>query len=99
MLPDHVDVSPETLSALAFRYGADTADVARLPETGIFNAIYRLGDGAILRIPRNHPKFVAAACHEAIAVPAARATGVVTPRLLEYDDSLELLPVPYTVYE
>lgn len=98
-LPDHVDVSPNTLAAIAARHGLDATDVERLPETGIFNAIYRLGDGAILRIPRNHPKFVAAARHEAVAVPAARAAGVLTPRLIAFDDSLELLPIPYTVYE
>jgi aminoglycoside phosphotransferase (APT) family kinase protein len=99
MLPDHVDIGPETLCAIASRHGIDAADVECLPETGIFNAIYRLGDGAILRIPRIHPKFVAAARCEAVAVPAARAAGVVTPRLIASDDSLELLPVPYTVYE
>ncbi len=55
MLPDHVDIGPETLCAIASRHGIDAADVECLPETGIFNAIYRLGDGAILRIPRIHP--------------------------------------------
>ena len=98
-LPDHVDVSSETLRTIADRHGLGGACVERLPETGIFNAIYRLGDGAILRIPRNHPKFVEAAHNEAIAAPAARAAGVRTPRLLAFDDSLTLLPVPYTVYE
>ena len=98
-LPDHIDVSPETLSAIAARHGICTTDVERLLETGIFNAIYRLGAGAILRIPRNHPTFVATARHEAVAVPAARAAGVLTPSLLAFDDSLDLLPVPYTVYE
>ena len=98
-LPDHVDVRPETLLEIAYRYSVGGGSVERLPETGIFNAIYRLGDGAILRIPRDHPKFVEAARNEALAVPAARAAGVRTPRLLAFDDSLELLPVPYTVYE
>ena len=90
-LPDHVDVSAETLQTIADRHGVGGSDVERLPETGIFNAIYRLGDGAILRIPRNHPKFIEAAHNEAIAVPAARAAGVRTPRLLAFDDSLEVL--------
>jgi hypothetical protein len=46
-LPDHVDVSTEPLQAIADRHGVDAADVERLPETGIFNAIYRLGDVAL----------------------------------------------------
>ena len=98
-LPDHVDVSPETLHQIANRHGVDGASVERLPETVIFNAIYRLGDGTILRIPRNHPTFIQAARNEAVAVPAAVAAGVRTPHLLAFDDSLDLLPVPYTVYE
>jgi aminoglycoside phosphotransferase (APT) family kinase protein len=70
-----------------------------LPETGIFNAIYLLGDDLILRVPRDHPAHVAAVRKEAVAVPAARQAGVRTPRLVVFDDSLELLPVPFTVYE
>jgi aminoglycoside phosphotransferase (APT) family kinase protein len=34
-----------------------------------------------------------------VAVPAAREAGVRTPRIIVFDDSLDLLPVPYTVYE
>jgi len=74
-LPDHVAIDAQTLRAIADRHGFDGAGVERLPETGIFNAIFRLGDDAILRIPRHHPDFIAAACREATAVPAARAGG------------------------
>ena len=75
MLPDHVDVNAETLRAIADRHGLDGSDVERLPETGSFNAIFRLGDDAILRIPRHHSDSIAAARSEAVAVPAARAGG------------------------
>jgi aminoglycoside phosphotransferase (APT) family kinase protein len=98
-LPDHVEAAPETLRAVAERHGLPTSPLLRLPDAGIFNAVYRLGDVAILRIPRNHPKFIAASLAESIAVPAARRAGVRTPRLLAFDDRLDLLPVPYTVYE
>src|SRR4029079_10027840 len=69
------------------------------PEVGIFNAIYGFGTDLILRIPRNHPAFTNAAHKEALAVPTARAAGVRTPALIAFDVSLELLPVPYTIYE
>src|SRR5215211_7706912 len=36
---------------------------------------------------------------ESAAVPAARAAGVRTPALVAFDDSFELLPVPYVIYE
>jgi aminoglycoside phosphotransferase (APT) family kinase protein len=98
-LRDHTEVTPDVLSAIAARHGFAGAPVERLPETGIFNAVYRLGRDAILRIPRNHPNLIADGQRQAIAVPAAVRAGVRTPRLLAFDDSLDLLPVPYTVYE
>ncbi len=70
-----------------------------MPEVGIFNAIFLLGNHLILRVPRNHPAFIASAYKEATAVPAARAAGVRTPRIIAFDDRRDLLPVPYTVYE
>jgi len=70
-----------------------------LPGVGIFNALYGLGENLILRIPRDHPAFLAALAKEPLAVPVARAAGVRTPSLVDYDDSRTLLPVPYTIYE
>ena len=98
-LPDHTPVSAEALRALAERHHVSVQQVERLPDTGIFNAVYRLGDGLILRIPRNHPAFTDAIHTEAVAVPAARAAGVRTPRLLLVDDTRDVLPVPFAVYE
>jgi aminoglycoside phosphotransferase (APT) family kinase protein len=65
----------------------------------VINSIYLLGQEFVLRIPRNHEGTVAQARTEAIAAPMARAAGVRTPRLIAYDDSCDLLPVPYTIYE
>jgi aminoglycoside phosphotransferase (APT) family kinase protein len=87
------------LDAILQRHGIRTDVIERLPEVGIFNAIYRLGENVILRIPRVHPAFIAAARKEAVAVPAARAAGVRTPALLAFDDALDILPVPYSLYE
>ncbi len=98
-LPDFPEVSPEMLRSIARRHGLDAHDFSILPETGVFNAIYLLGEDVVLRVPRNHPAFVAAARKEAIAVPAARSAGVRTPRMLAFDASFDLLPVPYSVYE
>jgi aminoglycoside phosphotransferase (APT) family kinase protein len=98
-LPDFPEVSPGILRSIARRHGLDAYDFSILPETGVFNAIYLLGDDYVLRVPRHHPDFVAAARKEAIAVPAARDAGVRTPRMLAFDDSLDLLPVPYSIYE
>lgn len=50
-------------------------------------------------MPRDHPISAADARKEAVAVPAAREAGVRTPRMLAFDESLDLLPVPYSIYE
>ena len=95
-LPEFPEVSAETVRMIGEQHGLGVHTFSRLPSIGVFNAIYLLGDDLVLRVPRNHPTFVATLAKEAIAVPAARAAGVHTPAL---DDSLTLLPVPYVVYE
>lgn len=98
-LPDHTPVSAEAARAIAERHGLGTGAFARLPDTGIINAIYLLGEEFVLRVPRDGPGHVAQARREAIAAPAARAAGVRMPRLLVFDDAGDLLPVPYLIYE
>ena len=89
----------ETLEAIAERHGLRAQEISRLNDVGIFNAIYLLGSEYVLRVPRDAPPFVAAILKESIAVPAARAAGVMTPALVAFDDSLEVLPVPYAIHE
>lgn len=96
-LPPFAPMTDAGLLAVARRHG--TSEVTPLPATGIFNALYAVGEHLILRVPRNHPAFLDALSKEPLAVPFARAAGVRTPALIEYDDSRTLLPVPYTVYE
>jgi len=96
-LPAFPELTDEILHAIAARHGA--ASVSRLPEVGIFNAVFLLGEDLVLRVPRDHPTFIAAARKEAVAAPAARAAGALTPRLVDFDDRHEFLPVPFLVYE
>lgn len=98
-LPAFPDVSSTIIYSIIERHNLGVDNFSQLPEVGIFNAIYLLGKDVILRIPRNHPAFIAAAHKEAIAVPAARNAGVRTPYLIAFDDRLDLLPVPYSLYE
>ncbi len=98
-LPDFPTLSSDTLHTIAEHQGLAVRTFKQLPSIGLFNAVYLLGDELILRVPRDHPHFVAALAKEAIAVPVARAAGVRTPRLIAFDDSLTLLPVPYALYE
>lgn len=98
-LPDFPEISNDGLRAIVARHGLGATSFGLLPEVGIFNAIYLLGEDLVLRVPRDHPAFTGAIRKEAVAVPAARAAGVRTPRIVAFDDTLELLPVPYVVYE
>ena len=98
-LPDFPQVSTDALRAIAELHGLDVEGFSRLRNVGIFNEIYLLGSEHVLRVPRDAPPFVAAILKESVAVPAARAAGVKTPALVAFDDSLEILPVPYAIYE
>jgi aminoglycoside phosphotransferase (APT) family kinase protein len=98
-LPDFITLSAEDLHAVELRHGLEVnGRWEQLPEAGIFNAVYAL-DRYILRIPRNHPAYIEALRREAIAVPAARRAGVRTPALVVFDDTSDVLPVPYAIYE
>lgn len=88
-----------TLRAIAERHGLRVDSFTRLPQVGIINAIYALGDDYVLRVPRDHPGTVAQAHAEAIAAPLARAAGVRTPHLVAFEAAGDLVPVPYLIYE
>ena len=96
-LPPFPLAEPEALQEIARRHGE--RDVRRLPQVGMFNAVYAFGNDLILRVPRQHPDFIGATAREAVASPLASSVGVRTPALIEYDDSLSLLPAPFLVYE
>jgi aminoglycoside phosphotransferase (APT) family kinase protein len=98
-LPDVTEVSTEALHAIAGRHGLGVNTFSILPSVGIFNTIYLLGTELVLRVPRNHPNAFACLRKESVAVPAARRAGVRTPALLFFDDTRELLPVPYAIFE
>jgi len=98
-LPDPTAVSSDIVAAIATRHALDARTIIPLPQVVIINTVYLLGDDLVLRVPRAHPAHVALMYGEAVAAPAARAVGVRTPRLVVFDDSLTLLPVPYTIYE
>jgi aminoglycoside phosphotransferase (APT) family kinase protein len=98
-LPDVTEVTTEALHAIAARHGLGVSTFSMLPSVGIFNTIYLLGEHLVLRVPRNHPNAFACLRKEAVAVPAARRAGVRTPDLVVFDDTQELLPAPYAVFE
>lgn len=69
-----------------------------LKVTGVANRIYATED-VVLRIATEHPDAVADARTESVAAPAAFAAGIMTPRLIAFDDSRRLVDRPYSIWE
>lgn len=65
---------------------------------GVGNRIYATSD-VILRIAADHPDSLSDAYTESVAAPAARAAGVLTPKLIIFDDSRNLINRPFSLWE
>lgn len=69
-----------------------------LPSTGVANHIFATSD-VVLRVPTEHPDGVADARTESVAAPVAHAAGVLTPRLIAFDDTQTLVNRPFSLWE
>ncbi|MBI3721670.1 MAG: aminoglycoside phosphotransferase family protein, partial [Fimbriimonas ginsengisoli] len=87
----------ETIAKIAARHGL-AGELRRLPDTGMCNDAWQIGETHVLRVPHKaeweRESFV-----EALAVPAARLAGVCTPALVALGDERDLTPLAYTLYE
>jgi aminoglycoside phosphotransferase (APT) family kinase protein len=93
-------VSHEVLHAIVARHGLNVhGPIVPLESAGVVHALWRVGSKLLLRIPKNEEMCVGDHRCEAVAIPLAIDAGVRTPRLVVFDDSLELLPVPFSVVE
>jgi hypothetical protein len=81
------------------RHNLGTRSHSPRPWVGSAGSVYPLGGDLVLKVPHNDPAGISAARVEALAVPAVRAPGVRTPPIVAFDESLNLLPVPYAVFE
>jgi hygromycin-B 7''-O-kinase len=95
--PPPVGYSAEAVRAIARKHGVE-GEVRRLPNSGMVNEAWLLGERHVLRIIRE-AEAEDEAEREALVVPLVRAAGVRTPELLAVDYSREIVPRPYTLYE
>lgn len=86
----------EGVSALGQRHGVPPDQVIEVAG-GVANRGFVFGDGLFLRVAR--PGFEDDLRKESGVVPVARSAGVLTPAIIEYDDSRELIDAPYVVME
>lgn len=70
----------------------------KLPALGIANEIFAT-QHVVLRVATDDPQAIPDARTESVAAPAAYAAGIVTPRLIAFDDSRRLVDRPYSLWE
>jgi aminoglycoside phosphotransferase (APT) family kinase protein len=70
----------------------------QLPSTGIANWIYATHD-VVLRVATDHRDGIPDARTESVAAPAAYAAGILTPRMIAFDDTRTLVDRPFSLWE
>src|SRR4051794_16266604 len=95
------ELTDEQLRAIVARHGITVGrgDLHRLDSMGIVHSIYALGEALVLRVPKLHPDALADAFTGSVAAPAAISAGVSTPRLVVFDESFDIVPVPFSIFE
>ena len=99
MPPPFPEITNDVLHRIADRHSLNVNDFTAMPQIGIINKIYLMGEDLVIRIGRAHPKSIEIAEREALAVSVAKKAGMRTPDLLVCDVSCELVPASYTIYE
>jgi aminoglycoside phosphotransferase (APT) family kinase protein len=94
-LDEHDDL-PEQVAAVARRHGVESRQVVEVAG-GVANRGFVLGEALFLRVPR--PGFETDLRKETTVIPIARSAGVLTPAIIEYDESRELIKAPYVLME
>ena len=92
-----VDVTSDPVDDILAEYGCSGA-WEPLRWTGVANRIYATQD-VVLRIATDHPEGVCDARTESVAAPVVHAAGVLTPRLLAFDDTRSLTDRPFSLWE
>jgi aminoglycoside phosphotransferase (APT) family kinase protein len=88
---------PDPVDAIFASHGISGA-WAPLRATGIANRIYATRD-VVLRLATDHLEAIEDARTESVAAPAAYDAGILTPRLIAFDDSRSLIDRPFSLWE
>lgn len=87
----------ELIDAMFARHGV-SGPWQELPSTGVANRIFATSD-VVLRVATDHPEAVPDARTESVAAPVAHAAGILTPRLIAFDDTRTLVARPFSLWE
>jgi hypothetical protein len=69
-----------------------------LASTGVANHIYATND-VVLRVATDHTDGIPDARTESVAAPAAHAAGILTPRMIAFDDTRTIVDRPFSLWE
>jgi aminoglycoside phosphotransferase (APT) family kinase protein len=92
-----IHLDSDLIDAMFARHGA-SGPWEELPSTGVANRIFATRD-VVLRVATDHPEAVPDARTESVAAPVAHAAGVLTPRLIAFDDMRTLVERPFSLWE
>lgn len=88
----------ESVSRWMKAQGLSGEPIRLLPDVGFVNWVYQLGDDLILRVTKSGGDSCDAYT-ESVAVPAVVSAGLMTPKLLVFDDSRRVVSTVVTLYE
>lgn len=86
----------EQVTAVAGRHGVDPGQVQEVAG-GVANRGFVFGEDLFVRVSR--PGYEDDLLKETRVVPVARQVGVLTPAIIEYDDTRSVIDAPYAVME
>ncbi|GAA2831050.1 phosphotransferase family protein [Kribbella solani] len=86
----------DQITAIARRHGVEPSQIEEVPG-GVANRAFVLGADLFLRVSR--PGFEQDLHKETQVVPIACQAGVLTPAIVDYDPTLQLIPAPYAVMQ
>lgn len=90
-------VSLVQLNSIAAKHSLMPLDGVPVSWTGAASHVYPLGD-VVVKIPFDRPDTIEAVTTESIIAPFVRKLDVQTPELIGFDDSRDIVPVPFAVF-
>jgi aminoglycoside phosphotransferase (APT) family kinase protein len=93
----HADTPDDPVAMILAAYGIP-GPWRMLPSTGIANRIYATHD-VVLRVATDHDDALVDALTESVAAPVARTAGILTPRLIAFDNSRKIVDRPFSLWE
>lgn len=86
------------LIAISRRHGFAPPSAMPMPWTGGTGQVFPCDD-IVVKIPFDRPDAIQSVTIDAGIVPFVRSLGVAAPALVAFDDSLDILPVPFAMFE